>query len=173
MRVSLVVAMARNRVIGRDGTLPWRLPADLARFKAVTMGKSIVMGRRTHASIGRALPGRRNLVLSTAPDFHAAGCEIYPGLAAALATVAIDEEVMIVGGAALYAEALPLASRIYLTEIEADIAGDVHFPHYDRGEWHEVEVEAHPADARNPYACTFRLLERLTPGRSCTLPGTQ
>jgi len=161
MELSVIVALARNGVIGRDGGLPWHLPADLKRFRAITMGKPIVMGRRTHVSIGRVLPGRRNIVLSRDTDFTAPGCEVYASLHAALAALGDVPETMIVGGAALYAEALPRAARLYLTEVDAEIAGDVHFPAIDRGAWHEVAREAHAADAANPYAYCFRVLERL------------
>lgn len=160
--LSIVVALDRNGVIGRDGALPWRLPADLQRFKAITMGKPIVMGRRTHASIGRPLPGRRNVVLSRQPGFEAPGCVVYASLDDALA--ALDApEVMIVGGAALYAEALPRASRLYLTEVNAEVSGDTRFPPFDRGDWREVSAESRAADARNAHDCTFRVLERVSP----------
>lgn len=161
MKLALVVAMARNRVIGRDGSLPWHLPADLQRFRAITMGKPIVMGRRTHESIGRPLPGRRNIVLSRATGYTAAGCEVFVSLEVALAALGEVEEVMVVGGAALYAEALPLAARIYLTEVDAAPPGDVFFPAFDRALWREVECEAHAADERNEYAWCFRVLDRI------------
>jgi len=157
-----VVAMARNGVIGRDGALPWHLPADLKRFRAITMGKPIVMGRRTHESIGRPLPGRRNIVLSREATYQAAGCEVFAALDGALAALAASDEVMIVGGAALYAEALPKACRLYLTEVDAAPQGDVHFPSFDASEWREVECEAHGADAHNEHAYRFRVLERLS-----------
>jgi dihydrofolate reductase len=136
------------------------LVVAMARFKAITMGKPMVMGRRTHESIGRPLPGRRNLVLSRQPGYAAAGCEVLPDLASALAAVGAAEEVMIVGGATLYAEALPCASRLYLTEVEADLPGDVHFPPLARDEWCEIASERHPPDARNTYALIFRVLQR-------------
>jgi dihydrofolate reductase len=170
MQLSLVVAMARNGVIGRGGGLPWHLPADLRHFRAITMGKPIVMGRRTHLSIGRPLPGRRNVVLSRDPAFAAAGCEVFPSLTAALAALAAVEEVMVIGGAALYAEALPRAARIHLTSIEADIPGDVHFPPCDPSAWREVACEAHAADERHAWPYRFRVLERVsrTPPSSAT-----
>lgn len=160
MVVSLVVAMARNRVIGRDGGLPWHLPADLRRFRAITMGKPIVMGRRTHASIGRPLPGRRNIVLSSQAGYATAGCEVFASLPAVLAALAEVPEIMIVGGAALYAEALPLAARLYMTEVAAELAGDVYFPPLAASEWQEVARETQDPDAVHAYGYCFRVLER-------------
>ena len=172
MRLGIVVAMARNGVIGRDGTLPWHLPADLQRFRRLTLGKPIVMGRRTHESIGRVLPGRRNIVLSRDPAFRAAGCEVFASLEQALTALAEVEEVMVVGGAALYAEALPRAARLYLTEVEAEVAGDVRFPPFDRAAWREIERETHAADAANVHAWRFSVLERIqsngAANRDCT-----
>lgn len=162
MKLALVVAMARNGVIGRAGSLPWHLPADLKRFRAITMGKPIIMGRRTHESIGRPLPGRRNIVLSREPAYRAAGCEVFGSLAAAQAALKNVDEVMIVGGAALYAEALPRAQILYLTEVDAAPEGDVHFPAFDRDEWREVEIEQHAADQQHAHAYCFRVLERLS-----------
>ena len=154
--------MARNGVIGRDGGLPWHLPADLKRFRAITMGKPIVMGRRTHESIGRALAGRRNIVLSRAPGYAAVDCEVFDSLDVALATLHDEAEVMIVGGGALYAEALRYADCLYLTEVDAELAGDVHFPDFDRDAWRELQREAHAADASHAYNYCFRHLERLS-----------
>lgn len=164
MRVSLVVAMAHDGVIGRDGGMPWHLPAELKRFRAITMGKPIVMGRRTHDSIRRALPGRRNIVLSRDPAYRAAeGCEVFPSLDAALAALIDCEEVMIIGGATLYAEALPRATRLHLTEIDAELAGDTWFPAFDRDQWREVASEARGIDADNPLAWRHVVLEREPP----------
>lgn len=161
MRLSLVVAMAHGGVIGRDGGMPWHLPAELKRFRAITMGKPIVMGRRTHDSIGRTLPGRRNIVLSRDPAYRAAeGCEVFPSLDAALAALTDCEEVMIIGGATLYAEALPRATRLHLTEIDAELAGDTWFPAFDRDQWREVASEARGIDADNPLAWRHVVLER-------------
>jgi dihydrofolate reductase len=170
LKLSLVVAMARNGVIGRDGGLPWQLPADLKRFRAITMGKPIVMGRRTHESIGRALPGRRNIVLSREPTYQAADCEVFVSLDAALAALSSEAEVMIIGGAVLYAEALPRAARLYLTEVDAELAGDVHFPDFDPAAWHELERDAHGSDASHRYRYSFVVLERINPraARSAT-----
>ena len=162
MKLSLVVAMARNGVIGRDGGLPWHLPADLKLFRAITLGKPIVMGRRTHESIGRALPGRRNIVLSRAPGYQATDCEVFESLDAALVALADTTEVMIVGGAALYAQALPHAECIYVTDVDAELDGDVHFPAFDSDAWRELEREAHAPDASHAYSYCFRVLERIS-----------
>ncbi len=153
--------MAHDGVIGRDGGLPWHLPADLKRFRVITMGKPIVMGRRTHESIGRALPGRRNIVLSRAAGYRAPDCEVFNSLNAALAAMGDEAEVMIVGGAALYAEALPHADYLYLTEVDAELAGDVRFPNFDRDAWREIGREAHRADASHVYNYCFLQLERI------------
>ena len=160
MRLSIIVAMDRSGVIGREGELPWHLPDDLKRFKRITMGKPIIMGRRTHESIGRPLPGRRNIVLSSRTDYAADGCEVQLSVAAAMAAVADAAEAMVIGGAALYAAILPQASRIYLTEVDAALTGDVHFPVFDRMQWTELSREAHAADARHAHAFTFLVLER-------------
>lgn len=161
-RISLVVAMDRERVIGRDGTLPWHLPEDLKHFRAITMGKPIIMGRRTHASIGRALPGRRNLVLTRDVSYDAPGCERCSSLDEALVRVADADEAMIIGGAALYRDALPRAGRIYLTEVDAAVGGDVHFPPLDEQDWIEVSCEPHRRDERHAWDYCFRVLERVT-----------
>jgi dihydrofolate reductase len=165
-RFGLVVAMDRDRVIGRDGTLPWHLPDDLARFRSITMGKPIVMGRRTHESIGRALPGRRNLVLTGDPDYEAPGCEVCASLDEALARCAQVPEVMIIGGAAVYREALARACRLYLTEVDATVGGDVHFPPLEADDWRELSCEAHPRDARHAYDFRYRVLERVSRDRA-------
>jgi len=158
--LSLVAAVAENRVIGRGGGLPWRLPDELAHFKRTTLGKPVLMGRHTFVSLGRPLPGRRNVVLSRRPGFAAAGAEIAPDLAAALALVASAPEAMVIGGAALYREALPRAGRIYLTRVYASPAGDVCFPQLDLAEWRETLVAEHAADDRHAHAFSIWLLER-------------
>ena len=170
--VAIVVAMAENRVIGRDGGLPWRLPADLARFRAITMGKPIVMGRRTHESIGRVLDGRRNVVVSRRPGFRAPGCIVAPSLDAALETAggaAADTaaaEISVIGGASVYGQALPRATRVYLTLVHAAIDGDVRFPELEPGAWREVSRTGHEADARNRYDLSFVELARRGAGEA-------
>ena len=160
MRRSLVVAMARNRVIGRDNALPWRLPADLAHFKQVTMGHPIVMGRRTYESIGKALPGRRNIVVTRNPAFQAPGCIVAPSLEAAWQAAGDADEVCVIGGTSLFAEALPVADVIHLTEVQADVPGDTYFPEFDRSAWREKEIARQPADARHAYPIRILELQR-------------
>lgn len=159
--VSLVVAVARNGVIGCDNDLPWRLPDDLKHFKAITLGKPVVMGRRTYESIGRPLPGRENRVVSRRPGFEAPGCRVFASLEEALAGP--EPEVMVIGGGQIYAAALPLAQRLYLTEVDAEVDGDARFPEIDPGAWREVSREMHAADERHAHAFGFRLLERAAP----------
>lgn len=147
MTITIVAAVARNGVIGRDNGLPWNLPADRRHFRRLTLGKPIVMGRRTWESLPRALDGRLNIVISRRPGYEAAGATVVPSLEAALEAAGPADEVMIVGGAQVYAEALPRADRIEWTEVEADVEGDVSFPEFDRTLWEErrsVRVEAGP-----------------------------
>ena len=158
--IALVVAIADNGVIGRGGILPWYLPDDLRHFKSVTLGKPVLMGRRTFESIGKPLPGRRNLVLTGSARPLPAGVEPVASVEAARALVGDAAELCVIGGAALYAQALPLASRIYLTRIHGAVSGDVHFPAWDAAAWREVQRHEHPADARHAYAMTFLTLER-------------
>jgi dihydrofolate reductase len=157
---SLVVAMARNRVIGSDNRLPWRLPADLAYFKEVTMGHPVIMGRRTFESIGKALPGRLNIVVSRNPQYRAPGCTVVESLEAAWRAAADAAEAFVIGGTSLFAEALPLADRIHLTEVDADVPGDTWFPEFDRSHWNEREVAHHAIDARHAYPFRIVVLER-------------
>lgn len=159
-RVTLVVAATDHGVIGKDGGMPWHLPADLAHFKRVTLGHPIVMGRRTYASIGRALPGRLNVVVTRDRSFTAPGVTVAHSLDEALAACGDAPEVMVIGGGELYREALPRATRIHLTRIHAAIDGDTHFPALAPAVWHEVARDEHPADERNAYPMSFRTLER-------------
>jgi len=138
-RLTLIVARARNGVIGRDGTLPWRLPEDLAHFKRTTMGHPIVMGRRTWTSIGRALPGRRSIVVSRDPSFSAPGAEVVPSLDAALDAARGVEEIFVIGGAGLFAEAALRAQRLLVTHLDADFEGDTFFPQPDPHQWVAVD----------------------------------
>jgi dihydrofolate reductase len=160
VRKSLVVAMSRNRVIGRDNQLPWRLPADLAFFKRVTMGHPMIMGRRTYESIGRPLPGRRSIVLTTDRTYRAPGCTVVPSMEEAYRAAGDAEEVSIIGGSSIFEAALPQADVIYLTEVDADVEGDVHFPDFDRSQWRETELERHGKDARHAYPFRILKLER-------------
>ena len=158
-QISLIVAVARNGVIGRGGTLPWRLPADLQHFKRVTMGSAVIMGRKTWESIGRPLPGRRNLVITRQSGYRAEGAEVFGSLDAALMATR-GEPAFVIGGAELYAQALPHAGRLYVTRIEAEIAGDTLFPEVEERDWTMVEEIVRPADAQNGYEMRFQTLER-------------
>lgn len=160
MRVSIVVATDLDGTIGRENRLPWHLPADLKRFKALTLGKPLIMGRKTWQSIGRPLPGRRSIVLTQQAAFQAPGAEVAHTANEALALAAPADEVMVVGGAEVYRLFLPLAGRLYWTEVQAHVAGDTRFPPPDPAVWREVAGEDHPADAQHPYAMRFRILER-------------
>ena len=157
MRRALVVAMSRNGVIGRDNRLPWRLPADLAFFKRVTIGHPVIMGRKTYESIGKPLPGRPNIVVSTKPGYQAPGCSVAHSMQDAYSQAGDAEEVAIIGGSAIFAEALPTADVIYLTEVDAEVEGDVFFPPFDRSQWYEVELERHAQDDKHAHA--FRILK--------------
>lgn len=159
MRVSLVVAVARNGVIGRDGDLPWRLRTDRRRFRRLTLGKPCVMGRRTWESIGRKpLPGRRNIVLTRRRGYASPGCVVVHSFDEALAAAAPAEELMVVGA---YEAALPRADRIYLTRVEADVEGDTFFPDLDPGQWRETESVDVPAGEHDEYPTRFVVLERV------------
>lgn len=165
-RISLIAAVAENRVIGRGNQLPWYLPADLKHFKQLTMGKPMIMGRRTWQSLPGLLPGRSHIVLTGNPDFTADGCELAHSFSDALRLAGAVPEVMVIGGAALYQNMLPYASRMYLTLIHAEIAGDTFFPAFDKADWRELRREEHLVDADNVYACTFQTLERVAQSRS-------
>jgi len=158
--LSLIVAVAENSVIGVDGALPWRLPDELAHFKRTTLGKPVLMGRRTYLSLGRPLPGRANVVLSTDPEFKTHGAMVARDLDEAIGMHAAAPEQFVIGGATLYAEALPRAERIYLTRVHARPPGDVFFPSLESGEWGESLVSEHPADARHAHAFSIYLLVR-------------
>jgi len=149
--------MDRNGVIGRDNALPWRLPADLAHFKRVTMGHAVLMGRRTYESIGKPLPGRANIVITHQRGYAAPGCEVAHSLAEAWQLAGDAKEVNVIGGTSLFAETLPIADVIHLTEVEAEVEGDTWFPPFDRSQWVEREVARHAADERNAYP--IRILE--------------
>ena len=165
--LSLVVARAANGVIGRDGDLPWRLKSDLALFKANTLGKPIIMGRKTWDSLPRKpLPGRMNIVLTRDQSFEpqdAVACETWMEAVQIAKEQAADdevEEVCVIGGRALFELALPKAKRLYLTEVAAEVEGDVHFPDFDESAWTEVRREERPAGEGDDHAFTFRVLER-------------
>ncbi|WP_457673799.1 type 3 dihydrofolate reductase [Thiolapillus sp.] len=159
--ISIISAMARNRVIGHENRLPWHLPADLAHFKSVTMGKPMIMGRKTWESLPGLLPGRPHIVVTRNPDYQAEGAGVAHSLEEAIQAAGPVEEVMIVGGANLYAQALPHARRMYLTFIDTDVPGDALFPAFDAREWRQSGERSHPADDSNPFSCRFVTLERV------------
>lgn len=158
--VSVICAVASNGVIGKEKRLPWHLPADLKRFKALTMGRAVIMGRKTYESLGRPLPGRTNLVVTRQPGYRAEGCRVAGSLEQALALTQDNPEVFVIGGAMLYAQALPRADRIYLTEIHQAFDGDTRMPALDRSAWRETAREDHPANADTPFAYSFAILDR-------------
>ena len=160
--ISLIVAASTNNVIGVNGGLPWHLPDDLKRFKAITLGKPVVMGRKTHASIGRALPGRPNIVISARAGFQAQGCEVVASTAAAIAAARGADEIMIIGGGQIYALFLPLAARIYLTRVQVELDGTAHFPKLDEREWRISERVMRDNDERHAHSFEFITLERQT-----------
>ena len=161
MIVSLVAAMAENRVIGRGGTLPWRLPKDLQHFKRVTLDHTVIMGRKTFEEIKRPLSNRRNVVISRNPGFRPGGVIVVPDLDEALALGATEREVFVVGGGEIYRLALPRADRLYLTVVHAQVEGDTYFPPFDADAWVLDEEERHEADEQHAYAFTFRRYSRL------------
>jgi len=158
--ISLIVAMAQNGVIGRANALPWRLPEDLKRFKEYTLGKPILMGRKTFESIGRPLPGRLNLVLTRDTGWDAEGVTVVHSVEEALQQTRSSEELVAIGGAEIYRLLLPLAHRIYLTHVHADVPGDTFFPAFDPAQWDDVDYRTQPADERHAYPVTFVTLER-------------
>jgi len=161
MKLSIVVAMGANRVIGHDNRLPWHLPADLKHFRQITMGKPILMGRRTWESIGRPLPGRICIVITRDTNYVAAGCLVVHSLDAALRAAQGHDEIMVIGGEQLYRQALPAADTLYLTLVQGDFPGDAFFPELDQAEWHEMERRHRPPDEKNAHACSFLRLERV------------
>ena len=168
VRLSVIVAAAENGVIGSNNALPWHLPDDLRYFKRVTMGKPLVMGRRTFESIGRPLPGRTNIVISRNPHFRADGVRVAASLDAALrlarSVAQADgvDELLVIGGAQIYAEAIPRADRLYLTRVHAAVDGDAFLPPIDWRDWQETGRERHRGSATNPYDYSFVVYERRT-----------
>ncbi len=160
MRLSIIVAMDDNQLIGKDNALPWRLPADLAYFKKTTAGKTVLMGRKTYESIGFPLPNRRNIIVSRNTNFHAKGCEVINNITAVLELAKDDGEVMIMGGASFYEQILPNVNRLYITQIEGEFEGDAHFPEFDRGDFVETFRESHMPDEKNPHTYHFSILDR-------------
>ena len=170
MIVSAIAAVGEGGVIGREGELPWRLSEDLKRFRAITWGKPIIMGRKTFESLGRALPGRTNIILTRRPGYRAEGCEVAtsPTEALSLAESSGADEVVVIGGSEVYREFLPGCDKLYLTIVEGRFEGDTYFPAgvLDAPEWQLVHEESRPADARNAIATRYRILVRRPSGRS-------
>jgi dihydrofolate reductase len=156
----MIAAHADNRVIGKNNDMPWYLPADLAYFKKITLGKPIIMGRKTYESIGRPLPGRKNIVISRDNSYQAQGVEVVGSVDAALALVSGVEEVMVIGGGAIYQHCLPAAQRLYITHIDAEIDGDTYFPKYDLTEWKKVASDVRPVGEKNQYQLDFAVYQR-------------
>ncbi|NVK44311.1 MAG: dihydrofolate reductase [Oceanospirillaceae bacterium] len=167
MRLAIIVAQAQNRVIGIDNKLPWYLPGDLKYFKQVTLGKPVIMGRKTFDSIGRPLPGRANIVVTRDPDWHHEGVQTAASLqqAVELADAHCEiggcEEAMVIGGSQVYEQALPQVGRLYLTQVHADVEGDAHFPALVREEWCEVARQDFDAEGPNPYDYSFVVYDRV------------
>ncbi len=165
--LSMIVATAENNIIGKDNTMPWHLPADLAYFKKVTLGKPIIMGRKTYESIGRPLPGRRNIVISRDENYAAEGIDTVISVEKALSLVdgsdggEAAEEIMVIGGGAIYNHCLPNADRLYVTHIQATIDGDTQFPNYDEVTWRKTESELRERDDKNAYDLDFCVYERI------------
>lgn len=161
MIVSLVAAMAENRVIGRNGGLPWRLPKDLQHFRRITIDHTVVMGRKTFDELKRPLANRRNVVITRNVDFRPAGVTVVPSLEEALALGATEAEVFVIGGGEIYQLALPRADRIYLTVVHASVEGDTYFPAFDRAAWALDSEERHEADDQHSSPYTFRVYHRI------------
>ena len=159
-RISIIVAMARNRVIGAGNKIPWHLPGELKMFKTITMGHHIVMGRNTWESIGRLLPGRTTVIVTRQRDYAVPGAIVTASLADAIAACGNDDEIFVIGGSQLYAAALPLADRIYLTTVNADVAGDTLMPQFDLAQWHERSAQTYAADDKNPYDYRLAVYDR-------------
>jgi dihydrofolate reductase len=163
MSLAIVAALSRDRVIGKNNQLPWHLPADLRHFKQLTLHKTIVMGRHTFESIGKALPQRHNIVVTRQKDFQAGDVTVANSIEQAL-TLAQTEEVMIIGGAQLYEQLLPQVDTLYLTLVDAVVPGDTYFPQWQSFTWRTVHEQSFPADEQNPYPYTFLTLARVSPG---------
>ena len=159
-RLSLVVAMAKNRVIGAGGRIPWRLPDELRLFRGITMGHHMIMGRKTYESIGRLLPGRTTVIVTRQPGYTVPGAIIAHSLDEAVAACGSDDEIFVIGGAELYRAALPRADRIYLTTVDAEPAGDTFMPEVDLAAWREISSDAFPADAKHAHPWRFAIYER-------------
>lgn len=158
--ISIIVAMANNRIIGANNTMPWRCPEDLKYFKSLTMGHHMIMGRKTFDSIGKPLPGRVSVIVTRNRELHIEGCIMAHSLDEAIAACKDDNEVFIVGGAELYSLALPIVNKLYITEIQQDISGDTYFPEFDKAKWRETAREKHHQDAPQPLDYHFVTYQR-------------
>jgi dihydrofolate reductase len=163
MKISICVAMDKNRVIGHKNKMPWHLSADLQYFKDITMGKPILMGRKTFESIGRPLPGRENIIISRNHDYKQQGCQVYHSIEAAIAICKDSIEIMVIGGASFYQAVLPMASHIYLTQIHDSFAGDTFFPEFDRSQWKEIKRQDITDDQTVSFNYSFITLENKNP----------
>jgi dihydrofolate reductase len=161
MNISLIAAMAHHRVIGKNNQLPWHLPADLKHFKTITTAKPIIMGRKTFEAIGRPLPNRQNLVLTMNPEWSAQGVTVVHSWEEAIKACDSATEIVVIGGAKLYQQTLPLATHLYLTFIDAEIEGDAFFPEWEKNEWIEINRVNHPADQNNAYSMEFVNFQRI------------
>lgn len=161
MKVSLIVAMAKNRVIGAENRIPWHLPNELRLFKSLTMGHHIVMGRKTYESINRLLPGRTTVIVTRQRDYTVPGAIVAHSVEEALDACKGDDECFVIGGADLFREALPFADRLYLTVVDAEPAGDTFMPAVDMADWRETQCESFPADEKHPHAYRYTVFERV------------
>jgi len=160
MKLAFILAMDEKNGIGYQNQLPWHLPEDLKHFKEITLGKPVLMGRKTYISIGRPLPGRKNVIITRDQNFTAPGCEVYHSPSVALSTLQDFDEVMVIGGADLFKQLMSQADRIYLTRIHATFVADVYFTAWDEKNWHIITAEEHQIDKKNPYSYTFITYER-------------
>jgi dihydrofolate reductase len=161
MNLSIIVALSENNVVGANNQLPWHLSADLKRLKALTMGHHLIMGRKTYESIGRPLPGRKNVIITRNKNYKAEGCIVVTSLKEGLEVAKKDSEAFIFGGGEVFKEALPRVTKIYMTRIHQSFNGDTYFPHLDRREWHEVSREDHQPDEVNKYSYSFITYEKI------------
>ena len=163
MIIAIIVAMDETRGIGVEGRLPWYLPADLKRFKSLTMGHHLIMGRKTFASIGRPLPGRTTIIVTRDQSFQPEGCLVAHSLETALefARLDLEDDVFVIGGAEIFVQAIELADRIYLTQVHSSLPADVYFPEFAAADWQETDSEYHPADEKNRYPVTYKTLARV------------
>lgn len=164
MIISIIAAMGEHREIGIENRLPWKLPADMQWFRRHTLGKPVLMGRNTYESIGKPLPGRQNIILTRERNYQVEGAQVVHHLEEAISAADGAEELMVIGGAALYEQLLPMADRLYQTLVHARFPADSWFPDYTRGHWKQIERTDRPADEGNPFACSFIILERVQQG---------